>query len=91
MFNPFALAVSTTVITQLAIVCLEMFTSFLAYSCSCLYSGMAFVYFPLITAATSDGVAMLFGLLFLCNYFLLLLTKSFLKIKIITVLYSTVI
>ena len=32
-----------------------------------------------------------FGLLFLCNYFLLLLTKSFLEIKIITVLYSTVI
>ena len=34
---------------------------------------------------------MLFGLLFLCNYFLLLLTKAFLKIKIITALYSTVI
>lgn len=34
---------------------------------------------------------MMFGLLFLCNYFLLLLTKSFLEIKIITVLYSAVI
>ena len=34
---------------------------------------------------------MLFGLLFLCNYFLLLLTKSFLEIKLITVLYITVI
>ena len=34
---------------------------------------------------------MLFGFLFLCNYFLLLLTKSFLEIKIITVLYSAVI
>ena len=33
---------------------------------------------------------MMFGLLFLCNYFLLLLTKSFLKIKIITVLYNSV-
>lgn len=33
----------------------------------------------------------MFGLLFLCNYFLLLLTKSFLEIKIVTVLYSTVI
>ena len=32
-----------------------------------------------------------FGLLFLCNYFLLLLTKSFLEIKLITVLYITVI
>ena len=32
-----------------------------------------------------------FGLLFLCNYFLLLLTESFLKIKIITALYSAVI
>lgn len=34
---------------------------------------------------------MMFGLLFLCNYFLLLLTKAFLEVKIITVLYSTVI
>lgn len=34
---------------------------------------------------------MMFGLQFLCNYFLLLLTKPFSEIKIITVLYSTVI
>ena len=31
----------------------------LANSCSCLYSGMALVYFPFITADTSDGVAIL--------------------------------
>ena len=33
----------------------------------------------------------MFGLQFLCNYFLLLLTKPFSEIKIITVLYSAVI
>ena len=50
---------SAVVITQFAIVCLEMFTSFLENSCSCLYRGMAFVYLPFITADTSDGVAIL--------------------------------
>ena len=34
---------------------------------------------------------MMFGLQFLCNYFLLLLTKPFSEIKIITALYSAVI
>ena len=34
---------------------------------------------------------MMFGLQFLCDYFLLLLTKPFSEIKIVTVLYSTVI
>ena len=40
-----------------------------------------------VSSGSLNGVA----LLFLCNYFLLLLTKSFLEIKIITVLYSAVI
>ena len=41
--------------------------------------------------ATSSKPELMFGLQFLCNYFLLLLTKPFSEIKIITALYSTVI
>ena len=56
--------------TQFAMVCLEIFTSFLVNSCSCLYRGTAFVYLPWITADTIDGVAILpFSISFGCSAF----------------------